>query len=265
MLRLRSFLLCIACAGLAGHSMAEESAPPANATQDPAAPTPADAFRLSIAQAHGAETLEAGSVLSFMIQAEINGTELINGEMLSTPDLSQVRYEGVDGTVVICDGNQTYVHPDSVSFPRREDFIKLWPLLVTAPYQLGRNGYQVTLDAEHPLDGIAHATARLQFTPPHKTLAWALLYKNSESMLDAIAYQLSPTSGTQVPPAIVVFRKFEQIGNLRIPSVMEFFRWDAETGTQGERNGVVTVTQIQFLPPDPRRFELPIAEAIEQK
>jgi hypothetical protein len=224
-------------------------------------------FTGAVAKAHGAASFGADSLISFRIVADRSGSKIMDGEIIASPDLKQVRYEGVNGTTVVCDGPQTYISPEGASFPHKPDYLRLWPLLATAPYQLNRDYVKITPEKERALEGILQHTARLTFVPENRSMEWALLYKNADSVLSGFAYKplsIAPNVTEATTPTMVVFRRNEQLGDLLIPSVLEFYAWDEEKGITGERIGSATITEVQFLNKDVWRFDPPKGKAVTE-
>jgi hypothetical protein len=220
---------------------------------------PRQEFVDALYRAHGGAEWTSGTIVSFLIEVETNGVKLINGNLTASADLNRVRYEGLDRTVVVANGNETWYRPEDASIPRTPDYIRLWPMLVLAPFQINHPQLKLEPAGERVLAGEPYQTARVMLAPVERAVEWALLFKGVDERLHAIAYQPRPLADSVQPttPSIVIFREFDHMGPFLLPAAWDAYAWDEKTGEPGAQQGSAKVTEYQLVNENFRGFDKP--------
>ncbi|MEM8962800.1 MAG: hypothetical protein AAGD38_15050 [Acidobacteriota bacterium] len=224
-----------------------------------------DAFAGAIETAHAADTWQSKAAFETQIKVTFGGNTMVHGTMLMTPDMAKVRFDLVDGTVLVFDGEEAYVSPADSAFQGARFHVLTWPYFVAAPYKLRDPGTQLEDQGRMPFAaGRALPAAKLTFgegvgdSPDD----WYIVYRNpGNDSLAGLAYIVTygPTTTEQAEaePHMVIYQNLEPVDGVPVPTVWSFHDWSADSGSVGDVIGEVELNAMRFVEPAPDAFVPP--------
>jgi len=229
--------------------------------------TPAEvqgaSFSDRVAVAHAADAWNAHQAVQARIKVEWGGQEILSAFMTTSPDASMSRLRVSDGSVVVNDGENTWVAPATSLFRRAKWHATAWPYYLAAPYKLGEKGGRLRFLGRQTWLGSELAAARLTFLPEAGGAPsdWYVAYREEGSdMLAGLAYEV-PVGGTSADmvdePHAVVYSDWQDVDGVPVPMSWTFYQWNMDDGPHGEPIGHVTLSDVHFVTTDVTTFQRP--------
>lgn len=217
------------------------------------------AFYYSIEEAHNAEKWYTQEVFKTNIELIFGGKVRFRGVMYTTPDGGKTRMESEDGTVMVFDGQNAYISPDTSSYQRARFDVLTWPYFLTAAYKLSDPGTNIEKQGNRQLDGVDFEAARLTFeanvgdTPDD----WYLLYKDpSTNYLAAMAYidtYSKDLEKANADPHCLTYENFVDFNGIPIATTWNLWTWN-EAGEISKLLGTATLSYFESVKMAPDLF-----------
>jgi len=232
------------------------------------------AFTQPIERAHAGRAWRGQKAFESEIVVEFGGNVMLDGTLLMTTDMSKVRFDLRDRTVLVFDGQAAWVSPASSEQAMARFHLLTWPYFVAAPYKLADPGtyLQPRDDATLVIDGdtATYNTAKLTFaedvgdTPDD----WYVIYRDMKSnRLTAMAYIVTYGTAKEVAeqePHAVVYGRYRTVDGVPVPTEWKFYNWSEADGVTGDAIGVVRLVNPRFVVPRVGLFDKP-TDAREEK
>lgn len=217
------------------------------------------AFYHSIEKAHNAEKWYAQEVFKTNLELVFGGNVRFRGVMYTTPDGGKTRMESEDGAVMVFDGQNAYISPDTSSYQRARFDVLTWPYFLTAAYKLSDPGTKIEKQGIRQLNGADFEAARLTFeanvgdTPDD----WYVLYKDSTTnYLAAVAYIVTYGKGLEqanADPHCLTYENFVDFNGIPIATTWNLWTWN-EAGEISKLLGTATLSYFESVKMAPDLF-----------
>ena len=171
----------------------------------------------------------------------------------------ETRMESEDGTVMVFDGQNAYISPDTSSYQRARFDVLTWPYFLTAAYKLSDPGTNIEKQGNRQLDGVDFEAARLTFeanvgdTPDD----WYVLYKDSTTnYLAAVAYIVTYGKGLEqanADPHCLTYENFVDFNGIPIATTWNLWTW-SEAGEISKLLGTATLSYFESVKMAPDLF-----------
>lgn len=223
---------------------------------------PGPAFALAIEKAHGSDSWYSHGAVAAELVVHFGGNTMLEGRMITTPEVGKTRIELEGGAVAVWDGERAWVSPPSVEMPPGARFhVLTWPYFLAAPMKLRDPGSHLEPRGEQPWGGETYDTALLTFDSGvgDSPDDWYLLYRDrADHRLAAMAYIVTygGTDGEAEPHAIV-YEDFETLGGTQVATHWIFYNWSEEQGIHGDPIGEAKLSDLAVVTPDAGAFTRP--------
>lgn len=241
-----------------------------------------------VESAHRAGRWRRHDAIRFNIHVEFNGKPMLDALFISKTDMSAVRMELMDGSVVVYDGQDVWANGAAAGLPMSRFHVWTWPYFLAAPFKLNDPGTALQIMDALPMRGMLHPAARLTFTPPGTPGTagnpaagqspgvgdtpgnWYIAYTDPRSdWLRAMAYIVTfgkSTLEAEKEPQAILYDDHVQIDGAILSRYWTFWNWDLHIGTHGDPLGHARLTNLEFVrttasvftpPADARRVPQP--------
>jgi hypothetical protein len=260
---------------LAAPAMAQESAPTsqpmsAPASQPTSAPMATDstevdaatAVAMAIEEAQGMEAWSAHAGVMADITVAFHGNTRVDGRLIMRPDMSRIRIEGRDGSVMVWDGETAWLSPSDADPSGVRFNILTWPYFMAAPFKLRDPGSHLEDMGAMPAHGSEHRAVKLTFDEGVGDAPddWYIVYEDPETgLVCGMAYIVTFHSGGEGDhnPHAIVYKDQENEDGALIATKWEFMAWSEEEGPHGDPVGEAHLSHVRFVEPPDSAFERP--------
>ncbi|MEO1652927.1 MAG: hypothetical protein AAFU64_05240, partial [Bacteroidota bacterium] len=174
---------------------------------------------------------------------------------------SKIRLEKKDGTVLLYDGNDVFIRPDTAMYPGARFDMFTWSYFFMAPFKFSDLGAQWEDKGDLSLGEKSYPAARLTFssevgdTPDD----WYIAYREPENdLLNALAYIVTfgtTTEKANEEPHAITYHDYQEIEGIPFAQEWKFWQWNEQDGL-GDEIGSATLSNIQFVAPETDFFEM---------
>lgn len=204
---------------------------------------------------HNIRDFYGKDIISFEIQLTFNGIERLNATIYSRTNSSKVKVEKADGTVILFDGEEVYITPDSALYKGARFDALTWSYFALAPFKFADEGTnwgeakQLPLREENdPMQSIKLSFENGVGDAPDD---WYQVYVNPETgLLEAMAYIVTfgdtPREEAGKNPHAITYSDYQSVQGAILAGKWKFYNWSKEAGL-GEQLGEATITNIQFI------------------
>jgi len=217
------------------------------------------AFYYSIEKAHHAKKWHAQEVFKTNIELVFGGKVRFKGVMYTTPNGGKTRMESEDGTVMLYDGQNVYISPDTSSYQRARFDVLTWPYFLTAAYKLSDPGTKIEKQGTRQLNSVDFDAARLTFeenigdTPDD----WYILYKDqSTHLLAGMAYIVTygkDLEKANSDPHCLTYENFVDFKGIPIATTWNLWTWN-EAGEMDKLLGTASLSYFESVKMAPNLF-----------
>lgn len=221
----------------------------------------------AIEAAHGKSAWYAKDAVEVDIHVQGFGGLELEGTMLFTPSLGEVRFELVEGTTLIYNRGDAWMTPsDADMSPAMARFhVLTWPYFVAVPFKINDPGVHLGEPVPMPVTHPDDTTTAVQMTfgqgvgdAPDD---WYYLLPNDDGVLEALSYIVTygkPQDDAEEQPSIVLYDDFRTIDGVTLPFHWEFHYWHKDSGVaEGEPKGTARIQSVRFVTPPADAFEKP--------
>ena len=222
------------------------------------------AFVAEIAEAHGEDAYDRRAAVAADVRVEFGGEVRHDGPVTFTTSLGRTRLES-GGKTIVFDGEQVHVSPAG-ALAGGERFAALtWPYFLAAAFKLDDGGVVLADGGRRPLTGGPEPAVRMTFEPGTGDAPddWYLIWKADDGTLAALAYIVTYFPDREPVPHVAVYRSFDTVDGVEMPSEITIHDWSADGGTVAEAIGSITATDYRFVEPEPGTFEAPADSAVD--
>lgn len=204
---------------------------------------------------HNIKDFYEHDVISFDIELTFNKKERLNATIYSKTNSSKVKVEKVDGTILLFDGKEVFIKPDSAIYGKARFDALTWSYFALAPFKFADDGTQWGEIKQLPLknkkDSIQSIKLSFEDGVGDAPDDWYQVYVNEETgLLDAMAYIVTFGNTTQDEaeknPHAIVYSNYHHFEGAILAGQWKFYNWSAETGL-GEQIGEAMLKNIQFM------------------
>jgi hypothetical protein len=216
-------------------------------------------FYYPIEKAHKADLWQSQEVFKANFQLIFGGNVRFEGILYTTPNGGKTRLEANDGRVMIFDGQNAYISPDSSTYQKTRFDVLTWPYFLTAPYKLSDPGANVEEQGTRKLDGVDFDAAKLTFNANVGDAPddWYVLYKDqSTNLLAGMAYIVSygkDLEKANADPHCITFENFVNFRGMPIATTWNFWTWN-EAGDLDKLLGTATLSFFESTEMAPHLF-----------
>jgi len=272
----KALVLCLALAaltlgGCASNSTKEQ---PAQATDTPAANTPARPvnFATPIEKATNYATWAGKEALQFDLVLKFGGRTRVNGTITMLTNTGKVRIQLKDSlkTAMIWDGTKAVITPAASEAGGARFAVLTWPYFLAAPFKLNDPGTTLAELPQGSIGDTKYARAKLTFgsgvgDSPND---WYVLYRNpSTNLLDAMAYIVtysSPQEEAEQDPHAIRYESYTTVEGVQIPNRWSFWNWKQDVEFEGqEQLGSAELSNIKFVTPNAKVFAIPTDHRVD--
>lgn len=223
---------------------------------------PGPAFALAIEKAHGSDSWYSHDAVAADLVVHFGGNKMLEGRMITTPEVGKTRLELSGGAVAVWDGERAWVSPASVQMPPGVRFhVLTWPYFLAAPMKLRDPGAHLEPKGEQPWGGETYDTALLTFDSGvgDSPDDWYLLYRDRDDhRLTAMAYIVTYGGNDgEAEPHAIVYEDFETVGGSQVATHWTFYNWSEEQGIHGDPIGEVRLSNLAMVTPEEGAFTRP--------
>ncbi len=253
-------LLSACSSGPDQHSNTDSIATPAkdNVKVENSTPT---TFLDSVGVAHKKDEFLGHKTVAFDLELNFGGKKRLNGTVYSATNSSKIKVDYADGKSLIYDGNQVYITPDTVDYPKARFDMFTWQYFFALPYKLDDQGTKWEDWTADSLNGKPYLMNTLSFDSGTGDSPddWYVTYIDpATQQLYATAYIV--TLGKSVEeankdPHAITYEDYKEVDGIPFATKWRFWGWTKEEGLT-KQLGDATVSNIRFME-DEKVFELP--------
>jgi hypothetical protein len=209
-------------------------------------------FFYSIEKAHNAEKWYTQEVFKANFNLVFGGKVRFDGVMYTTPNGGKTRLEANDGRVMIFDGQNAYISPDSSSYQKTRFDVLTWPYFLTAPYKLSDPGTNIEKQGNRKLADVAFDAAKLTFGENIGDAPddWYILYKDkSTNLLAGMAYIVSygkDVEKANEDPHCITYENFVDFNGIQMATTWNFWTWN-EAGKLNKLLGTASLSYFESV------------------
>lgn len=204
---------------------------------------------------HNIKEFYEKDVISFEIQLIFNGSERLNATIYSRTNSSKVKVEKAEGTVVLFDGEDVFITPDSAFYEGARFDALTWSYFALAPFKFADEGTEWGEANKMPLreetDQMQSIKLSFENGVGDAPDDWYQVYVNPETgLLEAMAYIVTfgdtPKEEAEKNPHAITYSDYQPVQGAILSGKWKFHNWSKEAGL-GEQIGEATITNIQFI------------------
>ncbi|GAA5039003.1 hypothetical protein GCM10011506_37580 [Marivirga lumbricoides] len=209
----------------------------------------------SLVAKHNIREFYDKEIISFDIELFFNGSERLNGTIYSRTNSSKVKVEKADGTVLLFDGKDVFITPDSAQYKGARFDALTWSYFALAPFKFADEGTKWGEPTKMPLkepDSLQQAI-KLSFENGVGDAPddWYQVYVNPETgLLEAMAYIVTfgntPREEAEKNPHAITYSDYQTVQGAIVAGKWKFYNWSQEKGL-AEQLGEATITNIKFV------------------
>jgi len=253
------FLLStVACVNLEPKGVEAQSGPAESPTvwQEPAIPLVA-----SLEKAHQAEAFRQKKAFAFDLQLSFGGEERLKARITATTGSGRVRVDREDGTSLYYYRGEGYKMPSDSAWPGARFDLLTWPYFAMAPFKFSDPGTNWESLSEATEGEKSYARGKLTFGDGIGDAPddWYVAYQDVETgLLEGLAYIVTFSRSqkeAEKNPHAIRYSDYTKVDGIPMASRWTFWNWSEEKGFEGPMIGEATLSNIQFVDPDPDFFQ----------
>lgn len=208
-------------------------------------------FVESIELANQANSWYNEELIEFDLELYFGGKERFNGRIFMTPDGGKVRMESRDEVLMIFDGKNAFISPDSLSLKKARFDLLTWSYFFAAPYKLSDPGTHIEELGMNLLGNTSFNSARLTFDNGvgDSPEDWYVLYQDTVTdYLVGMAYIVTYSQSKEVAeedPHLITYESFVDIGPYPTATNWNFWTWNMQ-GEMDKLLGTATISNLKF-------------------
>ncbi len=264
MLQIKNFKLLIlsvlvisivACNGPAKEKMGEERMVDADTEDTFTIPEDMPQMVQDMVRSHNIQDFRKHDVISFDFNLTFNKKQRLNATVYSKTNSSKVKVVKADGTILLFDGVEVYITPDSAMYDGARFDALTWSYFALAPFKFTDDGTKWGQIEKLPLgkkeDSLQSIKLSFENGVGDAPDDWYQVYKNQETgLVEAMAYIVTYGSTSQEEaeknPHAIVYTNYRPYEGVILSANWKFHNWNKETGL-GEQIGEATLKNIQFM------------------
>lgn len=214
-----------------------------------------------IADAHRKESWDLQPALHCTVEIAFTEADSFTADVIFDHKLNGVRLQTKDAAIVY-DGDKCWLTPDHLNFPLARFHAQTWPFIIAAPFELDRDGVNVSDLGVMRLQDKPYRAVRVTFDKGVRDADddWFILFADPVTyQMRALAYSISYSDGAdhvENATAAITFENFGIYDGVVIASSWTF--WDyAEGDIVGQPIGTGKVKGIDFAEASSDTFDRP--------
>lgn len=222
--------------------------------------TPANALVASLEEAHKVAAFRGKKAIAFDLKLTFGGKLRMDARITTSTGSERVRIDRADGTTLLYYQEEGYMMPADADWKNARFDLLTWQYFAMAPFKLTDPGTQWELLPDAMEEGKAYARGKLSFSPNVGDAPddWYVAYQDKDSkMLTGLAYIVTYRADQEEAeknPKAILYSNYIDIDGIPFASRWEFWKWDEENGFSGPARGEATLSNIEFVDPEPGFF-----------
>ncbi|MGE5612171.1 MAG: hypothetical protein ACM359_23185 [Bacillota bacterium] len=244
-------LVCVAL-GVAGGCKSKPKAPPT--------------VEQLVGVAHGLDNWRYQRALRGLLFVKMESQPQVEADFYYEVDSGKVRLELPDKTVVVYDGKQTWVAPESSPLRDARGTYVAWAKLIAVPFRLKEAGAQVTALPVEKLGATEYVPVQVKFATENVFGPddWYVAYADPQShRLLGLAYGKTG-GGVLDEPRAITFYDFKRVEGSQISTEWKFWRYHKAEGLYGLPLGGARLLNLEFVVPKKNTFVKPVGARADQ-
>lgn len=216
-------------------------------------------FAAEIEKAHQANLWNSKKIFKCNLEMYFGGKLRFKGVLYTNPSATKSRLESEDGKLMVFDGQNAYISPDTSTYTKTRFDVLTWPYFLAAPYKLSDDGTKIETQGVRLLNNVPYDAAKLSFdanigdTPDD----WYILYKDKQTnLLSAMAYIVTYNKSEEVAnadPHCITYESFVDFEGIPIATVWNFWTW-TPAGELDKLLGTAKLSYFEFVDSAPDLF-----------
>jgi hypothetical protein len=208
-----------------------------------------------LVQKHHIKDFYKKEVISFEIQLTFNGKERLKATIFSRTNSGKVKVEKADGTVMLFDGEDVFINPDTAFYKGARFDALTWSYFALAPFKFTDEGTKWG-DTEKMLlrnenDSLKSIKLSFENGIGDAPDDWYQIYINPETgLLEAMAYIVTfgktSQNDAEKNPHAIAYSNYQSVEGVLIAGNWKFYNWSKSTGL-GEQLGEAIISNIHFM------------------
>ncbi len=217
-----------------------------------------------LVKSHNIKAFREHDVISFEINLIFNNQERLNATIYSKTNSGKVKVEKADGTVILFDGDEIYITPDSAMYNGARFDALTWSYFALAPFKFTDDGTKwgdlEKLPFKNSTEPVQSIKLSFENGIGDAPDDWYQVYVNEETgLVDAMAYIVTFGDRSQEEaeknPHAIVYNNYKPFEGAILSTQWTFHNWNKETGL-GDQIGEANLKNIQFLDESEDLFKL---------
>ncbi len=209
-------------------------------------------FVAKIEEVHHAEIWNSKKVFKCKFELYFGGNLRFKGFLYTTPSATKTRLESEDGTIMIFDGQNAYISPDTSTYERARFDVLTWSYFLAAPYKLSDQGTKIEEQGVRLLNDVPYDAAKLSFEANvgDSPDDWYILYKDQKrNLLSAMAYIVTYGKSKEEAnqnPHCITYESFIEFEGIPFATVWNFWTW-TPAGEMDKLLGTAKLSYFEFV------------------
>jgi hypothetical protein len=209
------------------------------------------AYISSLEAQHRQELWYQKEVIQFDLKLMFGGKSRFHGTLYMTPDGGKVRMEDAY-KVMIWDGKEAYLSPDTVSYPKARFDLLTWSYFFAAPYKLSDPGTKHEYLGVQPLGEENYPALKLTFADGvgDSPDDWYIVYQSDSShLLAAMAYIVTYSQSkkkAEENPHLITYEAYTEVDGIPFATQWNFWSWN-KSGEMKKLLGTASLSNIKFI------------------
>ncbi|MGA2499552.1 MAG: hypothetical protein ABSH20_17585 [Tepidisphaeraceae bacterium] len=218
---------------------------------------------VQIADAHGWDKYKELEALAGDIHVVFKDGSQFDAHFVHEMKTGRTRMQLADESVLVFDGQCTWVWPanSSVKDPRHN--LTTWPFLVTLPMRLHSAGATLSGPTTRKWANMDYDALTLSFAPnaEYRSNDWFVVYADKEThLLKAVGYVITggrPLVVAEKEPVGLTMYSFKQHGGVLFAEDWKIWRYNKDEGFFGLPIGEARIYNLEFYRPGSKTFAPP--------
>jgi hypothetical protein len=220
-------------------------------------------FIANIERAHGAAAFKPKQAIRADLNITFGGEPIVVGTLIYEMSTGRSRIELESGETLVFDGELAWVAPADSAFDMARFHLRTWPYFLTAPFKLDDPGTRLEMVGLQTLNLKMCEAAHLSFEADvgDSPEDWYYICADPRTyqlagLVYIVTYHKSVVDANHDPRAIV-YSGYTTVDGVKLSTVWNFYRWDADRGTYGPPEGRGRINNIEFIVPEDGAFAQP--------
>lgn len=212
-----------------------------------------------VGEAHGLDNWRYQRALRGLLFVKMESQPQLEANFCYEVESGKVRLELPDKTVVVYDGKQTWVAPESSPLRNARETYVAWAKLIAIPFRMQEAGAEVTMLPGQKLGATEYAAAQVKFASQNVfgPNEWCMAFADPQShRLLGLAYGQSG-AGVLDEPRAITFYDFKRVEGAQIATEWKFWRYHKTEGLYGLPLGGARLLNVEFVVPKKDLFTKP--------